>query len=234
VGSTIGNAGGPTLAPHRHGEQTGIVRTTRALIVVGIICLLVAGSSLFMGFVEGPWLTLAALTLGTIMLVTALLRARGETGRSVTHDPARGERLVRVAAFGLAGLGVVAVLVALVVAVGEARGHAFLHLFTGVLCFGLFVGLAPWHPPAGTAVATLRGLTLSLLAVATFGSFMESLGGAGYDAANDGHRIEALTVVHSLAAPFAAPLALAVPLGIITGIVVLIGRVKGRGRTVRI
>ena len=114
---------------------------------------------------------------------------------------------------------------ALIVAEGEARGHAIGHLITGFLCVGLFAALAlPWHPPAGGGAATLRGLVLTLLALSAFGGFMESLGGAGYDAANEGHRIEALTTLHSVAGPFGALLIVAVPLGVITGIAVLIAR----------
>ncbi|MGZ5214567.1 MAG: hypothetical protein ACXWEN_12575, partial [Actinomycetota bacterium] len=189
--------------------------------------------SLVIGFtVRLPWLTVAAGTLGATMLIAGLVGKRDEVDQPATHDPARAERLVRVVTFGLVGLGLLAVLVALVVAEGEARGHAVFHLLTGFLCVGLFAALAfPWYPRAGGGAASLRGLVLTLLAVAALGAFMESLGGSGYDAANDGHRIEALTTLHSIAAPFGA-LIVAVPLGLITGIGVLIARAT-RGRTVR-
>jgi hypothetical protein len=99
------------------------------------------------------------------------------------------------------------------------------------VCLGLFAALAfPWHPPAGSGAATLRGLVLTLLALAALGSFLESLGGAGYDAANDGRRIEALTTLHGIVVPFGALLIGAVPLGVITGVVVLIGWATRRGR----
>ena len=211
------------------------MRSPRALIVIGLLFLMVAGSSLVIGFVvDQPWLTLPAGALGTTMVITGLVAKRTKAVPPATHDPARNERLVRVITTGLAGLGLVAVLVALVVAEGEARGHAILHLLTGFLCVGLFAALAfPWHPRAGGVAATLRGLVLTLLAVAAFGAFGESLGGAGYDAANDGHRIEALTTLHSIALPFGAFLFVAVPFGVITGIVVLIVRATDRGRSVR-
>jgi hypothetical protein len=142
---------------------------------------------------------------------------------------------VRAAALGLAGLGVVAGVVAMVVAEGQARGHAVLHLLTGLLCMGLFAALAfPWHPRAGSGAATTRGMVLALLTVSAFGSFLESLGGAGYDAANDGRRIEALTALHGIAQPFGAFLIVAVPLAAITGLTVAITRYSHRTRPVRI
>lgn len=200
----------------------------RTLIVVGSLFFLIAGSSIVIGLEDDfPWVTLIATVIGSSLLIVAMVVGRGEADRPVRSDPARGERLVRRAAFGLAAMGVVAVLGAWVVAVGEARGHAVLHLVTGFLCLGLFLALAvPWHPPAGTATATMRGVALTSLAVAAFGSFLESLGGAGYDAANDGHRIEALTILHGIAAPFAALLILAVPFAVICGVLVLITRVR--------
>jgi hypothetical protein len=203
---------------------------SRWLMAAGILCLLVAGSTIAIGFTNPPWLTLIAAVLGATMLTAALAKVRTETVRPQNHDPARGERIVRAAALVLAALGVVAALVAFLVAVGEARGHAVGHILTGLLCLGLFAALAfPWHPPAGSGAATLRGLVLSLLALAALGSFLESLGGAGYDAANAGRRIEALTTLHDIAVPFGAFLIGAVPLGVITGIVVVIGWATRRG-----
>lgn len=203
-------------------------------MAAGILCLLVAGSTIAIGFTNPPWLTLIAALLGAIMLTAALAKVRTETVRPQNNDPARGERIVRAVALVLAALGVVAALVAFLVAVGEARGHAVGHLLTGLLCLGLFAALAfPWHPPAGSGAATLRGLVLMLLGLAAFGSFLESLGGAGYDAANAGRRIEALTTLHGIAVPFGAFLIAAVPLGVITGIVVLIGWATRRARAVR-
>jgi hypothetical protein len=207
---------------------------SRWLMAAGILCLLVAGSTIAIGFTNPPWLTLIAALLGAIMLTAALAKVRTETVRPQNNDPARGERIVRAVALVLAALGVVAALVAFLVAVGEARGHAVGHLLTGLLCLGLFAALAfPWHPPAGSGAATLRGLVLMLLGLAALGSFLESLGGAGYDAANAGRRIEALTTLHGIAVPFGAFLIAAVPLGVITGIVVLIGWATRRARAVR-
>ena len=211
------------------------MRSSKALIVAGTLCLMVTGSSLILGFeVQVPWLTLAAGALGSTMLIAGLVRKRGKTDRPAPVDPERGEHLARVVTYGLAGLGLVALLVALIVAEGEARGHSILHLLSGLLCLGLFAALAfRWHPRAGSGGATLRGLVLALLAVSAFGAFGESLGGAGYDAANDGVRFEMLTTLHSIALPFGVFLFVAVPLGVITGIVVLIARVTDRGRSVR-
>lgn len=210
------------------------MRSTRTLMVAGVLCLLVAGSSLAIGSMDPPWLTLVAAVLGSILLGAALISARAEAPAATTRDPARGDRLARVAIFGLGGLGLAALLVALLVAEGEARGHAIAHLLTGLFCVVLFAALAfPWHPPAGSGATTLRGLVLTLLVLAAFGSFLESLGGAGYDAANDGRRIAALATLHDIALPFGVLLIGAVPLGVITGIAVLTTWAVRRGRTVR-
>ncbi|MEO8293164.1 MAG: hypothetical protein ABI635_08495 [Actinomycetota bacterium] len=210
------------------------MRSTRTLTVAGMLCLLVAAASMAVGFRGPPWLIPVSAVLGLILLSAALIRARAEAPAAPTGDPARGQRLARVAILGLSGLGLVALLVALLVAEGEARGHAIAHLLTGLLCVGLFAALAfPWHPHAGSGAATLRGLVLTLLGLAAFGSFLESLGGAGYDAANGGRRIAALTTLHDVGLPFGVLLIGAVPLGAITGIAVFTAWAVRRGRTVR-
>jgi len=145
---------------------------SRRLMVAGILCLLVGGANVALGLTGAPWLTLGSGILGTIFLMASLIGVRAETARTA-HDPAREERLVRVALAGVAGLGVVAVLLAIFVAQGEARGHAVAHILTGLVCLGLFAALAfPWHPQAGTTLAGVRGLVLALLVVAAFGSFL--------------------------------------------------------------
>ena len=68
-----------------------------------------------------------------------------------------------------------------------------------------------------------------MLVAATFGSFLESLGGSGFDAANEGTRISALATLHDIALPFGALVMAAVPLGLITGVVALITRFSHRG-----
>ncbi|MEP6476798.1 MAG: hypothetical protein ABJC60_05965 [Actinomycetota bacterium] len=210
------------------------MRSTRTLMVAGMLCLLVAASSMAVGFRDAPWLIPVSAVLGLILLSAALIRARAEAPAAPSDDPARGQRLARVAILGLSGLGLVALLVAILVAEGEARGHAIGHLLTGLLCVGLFAALAfPWHPAAGSGAATLRGLVLTLLGLAAFGSFLESLGGAGYDAANAGRRIAALTTLHGVALPFGVLLIVAVPLGAITGIALFTAWAVRRGRTVR-
>jgi hypothetical protein len=58
------------------------MRSTRALIGAGILCLTVAGSSLVIGFTDGaPWLTIAAGALGSILLIAGLVGKRAEAGR---------------------------------------------------------------------------------------------------------------------------------------------------------
>ena len=210
------------------------MRSSRTLIVVGFLCFMLAGSLILAGSIVPQWVAVVALVVGAVAFGAALIGRRSGGNPPRTRDPASGERLIRVVAIGLAGLGLVAVLVAIFVAIGEARGHAVLHLLTGLICLGLFAALAfLWHPRVGTGPAMFRGLVLTLLAAASVSSFVESLGGAGYDAANAGRRIESLTVLHDIAVPLAALTLLAVPLGVLTGIVVLIARATRRDPTVR-
>lgn len=195
---------------------------------------MVAGMSLVVGTNGLPWLTLVALVPGTALLVLGLVRSRNEPAPEREADPAQGERLVRLVTIAMAVLGIAALVVALVVPEQQAQGHAIGHLLTGLLCAGLFAALAfPWRPHPGTGTAMFRGIVLSLLAVAAIGAFMESLGGSGYDAANEGRRIVALTTLHKIAVPFGALLIGAVPIGLATAIAVLIGWMLGRGRSTR-
>lgn len=199
------------------------MRSSRPLLVIGTACTLVAGLSLAAGAGSFPWITLGALAGGAALLVTGLVMSRGrpDPGAVRVADPARGERLVRVAVVVMAILGSSALVVALIVPEQEAQGHAIGHLLTGVFAAALFAALAfPWHPRPGTGAATVRGIVLSLLAVAAIGAFVESLGGSGYDETNTDHRIEALTTLHNAATPFAALVVGAVPIGCATGIVV--------------
>lgn len=198
---------------------------SRRLMVAGILCLLVGGANIVFGLTGAPWLTLGGGVLGVVFLMASLVVIRSETPQPATHDPAREQRLVRIVAVALAASGIAAAVGAILVAQGEAQGHAVGHLLTGLVCLGLFAALAfPWHPAAGTTLAGMRGFVLVLLVAATFGSFMESLGGSGYDAANQGTRISALATLHGIALPFGALVFAAVPLGIITGIAALITR----------
>jgi hypothetical protein len=203
-------------------------------MVAGFLCLLVGGANIVFGLTGAPWLTLGGGILGVIFLMASLVVIRSETPQPATHDPAWEQRLMRVVAVALAVFGIVAAMVAILVAQGEARGHAVGHFITGLVCLGLFAALAfPWHPTAGTTPAGIRGLVLALLVAAALGSFLESLGGSGYDAANEGHRIEALATLHGIALPFGALVMAAVPLGLITGIAALITRFSRRSRPVQ-
>ncbi len=205
------------------------MRSPRTLLVIGSVCLMVACGNLIVGSTAEPWLTLVAAVLGSIAFIAASVTKRSEAVRPTFDHTERSERFLRVVTYGLAGFGLTAFVVALVVAEGEARGHAILHLLTGLVCLGLFAALAfLWHPHAGSGAASFRGFVLMLLAVAGLGALLESLGGAGYDAANAGHRIELLTSLHNIVTPFGALLIVAVPLAVITVVVVLIARVMGR------
>jgi hypothetical protein len=76
----------------------------------------------------------------------------------------------------------------------------------------------------------VRGIVLSLLAAAAIGGFAESLGGSGYDAANEGHRIVVLTTLHNVVTPLGALTIGAVPIGLATGLVVLVAWIARRNR----
>jgi hypothetical protein len=127
----------------------------------------------------------------------------------------------KIVMLALASMGAVALIVAFTVAVGEAQGHAVGHWLFGAAALGLFIALAiPWHPLPGTTAWLARRVVLAILAVAAFGSFLESLGGAGYDAANEGRRVTALAALHPVALPIAALGLPAIPLGAIVGVAV--------------
>ena len=118
------------------------------------------------------------------------------------------------------------------VAEGEAQGHAIGHLVSGIVALALFAGLAIlWQPAPGTNASFARGASLLLLGVAAFGSFLESLGGSGYDAANEGPRIESLAALHRIAVPIGAIGVPGIVLGAVVGLVVVstwaIRRVRG-------
>jgi hypothetical protein len=210
------------------------MRTDRVLIVAGSVCAVTAASTLLLGAQRTPLLQLAGFGVGAVMVVVGLVRARGRVGgERTTHDPALDERVARLVFWGLSVLGAIAATTAAVIAIGQARGHAVFHLLTGMVCLGIFATLAfLWHPTPGSGRATLRGIELTLLALATSGSFVESLGGAGYDAANLQRRLPVLASLHAVGIPFGAFVMAGVPLGAVTAIAVLIARGKSKRRSV--
>jgi hypothetical protein len=205
------------------------MRSDRLLIAAGGVCLLVGASTALAGASSFPLATLGLLAVGAMLLVIGLERARNRERGETPRDPARGERLARIAFTIDAVLGAAAIVAAVFVAVGEARGHAVFHLLTGLMALALFAALAfRWHPVPGSGVALFRGMVLTLLALAAFGSFVESLGGAGYDAANDARRLTLLASLHPVGVPFGGFVMTGIPIGIITVIVVLIAHVTHR------
>ena len=121
-------------------------------------------------------------------------RQRGQMTATGTFEP----RVVRsITATGLAAAAAV-LLAARVVGVGEARGHAYLHLAFGTAAVALF-GIVGSAWPARSPSPPGRTFLLVVLIAFGAGSLLEALGGAGYDAANEGHRVEALTTLHGVA-----------------------------------
>jgi hypothetical protein len=192
-------------------------------LLLGVALLVVAGKSLLTGAItDPPVLTLGALLAAAIALGAGLWLARGAAPPVRTHDPQRRNVIARVVTIALGAMGSIALIVAVTVAEGEAQGHATGHLVFGLVALSLFAGLAfLWHPEPGSNPSFARGASLGLLAVATFGSFLESLGGSGYDAANEGHRIEALATLHGIAVPIGAIGFPGILFGALVGLVVL-------------
>jgi hypothetical protein len=205
------------------------MRSNRILIAAGGVCLLVGASTALAGSSSFPLATLGLLALGAVLLVIGLERTRSRSRGDGPRDPARGDRLARTAFTIDAVLGIAALVAAAFVAVGEARGHAVFHLLTGVIALALLAALAfRWHPAPGSGIALFRGMVLTLLALAAFGSFVESMGGAGYDAANETRRLTLLASLHPVGVPFGGFVMTGIPIGIITVIVVLIAHVTHR------
>jgi hypothetical protein len=205
------------------------MRSDRILVAAGGVCLLVSASTALAGSSSFPLATLGLLAFGAALLVIGLERTRTRNRGDEPRDGARGQRLARIAFTIDAALGVVAILTAALVAIGDARGHAVFHLLTGLIGLALFAALAfRWHPVPGSGVALFRGMVLTLLALAAFGSFVESLGGAGYDAANDARRIDVLASLHGVGVPFGGFVMTGIPIGIVTCIVVSIAHLTHR------
>lgn len=202
------------------------MRRTQAPILTGIACLTFGVGAAVTGLGQAPSVPLTLIVVGAVLLAAGVLRKLGQPEVETPARRAHRQPIIRRVALALTVLSLVTVGVALIVPIGEARGHAFIHLLTGLVCLALFAALAfPWRPAPGTSGAAVRSLVLALLVVATLGSFLESMGGAGYDAANDARRIPALTLLHDIALPFSAFAIVALPLAVITGVVVVLSRV---------
>ena len=201
----------------------------------GVVCLLFAAAVLLTGITRGAiWGGLVALALAfVLLLVTLVLVLKEASGTpAVSGERPQVPRWLIPAAAVSGGLGLAAASVAIVVAEGEAQGHAVRHLVSGLLCLSLFAALGFWwRPPTASTSSILRGLLLLLLWLAAVGAFMESLGGSGYDAANSGSRIAFLVSLHGVALPFGALFILAAPLGVVTLVAVIASRAVRRLRT---
>ena len=196
----------------------------RALIFGGFGCVAAAVTTLALGSASAAILTFVFLALGAGLLLLGLMRMkRGEhEDASVsTASAERGDRVIWIVAGVLGAMALAAGIVAATVAVGEAVDHAVSHLVTGLACLAIYVALAAlWHPQAGSGKASFRGMALLVLAIGGFGSFVESLGGAGYDAANLERRIPTLASLHDVGVLLAPVALLAVPIGLATIVVI--------------
>jgi hypothetical protein len=185
----------------------------------GLACLVLGAAMFLTGVTPGTiWIGIGALSLaGVLMVVTLhLVRRRFATEAPASEEQRPSPRRLAVTIAPLCVLGLVAAGVAFAVAEGEARGHAVGHLLPGLLCLSLFAALARWWRSSTNSIsATLRGPLLALVWLATAGLFLESLGGAGYDAANERERIAFLAALHGVASPLAALSLLAAPLSLV-------------------
>jgi hypothetical protein len=196
----------------------------RALIFGGFGCIAAAVATLVVGSASAAIVTFVFLALGAGLLLLGLVRMREseelEKPEVSAAHPGRGDRLVWIVGVVLAGFAVIAGVVAATVAVGEAIGHATAHLVTGLACLALYAGLAAvWHPQPGSGRASFRGMALLILASGAFGSFIESLGGSGYDALDAERRIASLASLHDIGIVFAPIALLAIPIGLATLVV---------------
>jgi len=205
------------------------------LVMLGVLCF-TAAAVLFLTGSSGPGIPLAAIVLvvGAIALVGSLVLRRREPRPQrarrdlppVAAGPSRGGTMGAVAG---AALGATALLLTLFVAQGEARSHGFFHMIFGVVVLGLFVAVDRWwRPREGTALASLRTPLMVLLWVALVAAFLESIGAAGYDRLNSGHRVPWLTSVHGVATPLGALAVLMMPIAIALLASAFVGRLRSR------
>jgi hypothetical protein len=212
------------------------MRRARALLTTGFILAALGAGTLITGAVVRAPIVVGLILMAGVVFIVAGARGlrRAEPVQTRGGDPRRSRRRAGIALGLLGAFGLVALMVAATVAGGEAQGHAIGHLLTGVVALGLFAALAfPWQPEPGTTAAFSRSAVLILLGIAAFGSFLESLGGSGYDAANSARRIEGLAVLHDVALPIAAVGVPGILLGAVAGLIILGTRTLRRVRRPR-
>ncbi len=196
----------------------------------------VAAFGMFLSGSAGPWMPLAGVALGAagISLIVSLRLRRNRDDRPARErDFEQAERARDTGsgavflAIGLL-LGVVALLVTLLVAQGEARGHGVFHFLFGAASLGLYAAVrSRWQPSADSTSSAWRTVLLVTLWISSAAAFLESIGAAGYDEFNSGHRIAWLTTLHGLAGPVAGMVILTIPLSVgVLAIVLVRGRMR--------
>lgn len=199
-----------------------------------------AGAALFLTGSSGPGIPLAAIIVlggGALALVGSLVLRRREprlamAGPDLAQTAVGPSRAGTIAAVVGAAVAAAALLLTLFVAQGEARSHGSFHLIFGVVALGLFVAVDRWwRPREGAAAASLRTPLLVMLWLALAGALLESIGAAGYDRLNSGHRIPWLTSVHNAATPLGAITLLMIPVAFAVLVSVFVGRLRARRTT---
>ena len=135
-------------------------------------------------------------------------------------------RKIVTGALGVGGvLAVVAIVLAVTVAEGEARSHAFLHLIIAVPLAVMLAGLVGlWAPAPRTAASIWQSIVAALVAVAFIGTTLEAIGGTGYDRFNVAEERRWLAAIHDLALVAGGVLLLAVPLWLATMFILAVHR----------
>jgi hypothetical protein len=210
----------------------GPMSNSNRLLVLALLLLGTGGAFLLLGPSASSFPVVAAIALGGLLAGVASLVLRGREPRAerTESEPEPVNLRGPVWLIGLAvgtALALAALLTGLLVAVGEAQGHVFFHLVFGMVALGLYVGLG-FAARARPSTASLWRALQILVWFALAGSFLEAIGGAGYDRFNAETRIGWLTTLHGFASPFAAVWFPAVPIAVLALLVALAGRLRTR------
>jgi hypothetical protein len=201
------------------------------LIVVGVAAAAAGPALVILGASGSSAPALAGSTvLGAAAITAGLVRRRREPRTAEVAQVPLGPGW-RLAAAAGAALALVTLVVGLTVAVGDARGHVFFHMIFGVATLGVFVVLGRLWGRRPVTVSHRALLAVTWLA--SVGTLLEAIGGAGYDRFNAGRRIPWLTSLHTLATVGGGLAMLAVPIACVVIVVTVIARARQNATVAR-